>query len=1145
MDKHTNETMTPVKAKRFSLPRLALSYPHLTIVLALLMVGLGVYSFLSIPERMVPRIPTPNIGVVTKFPGMPAEDMERYITRPLEKRLQIAGGVQYMLGVSQEGYSKIVVYFRYDVDREKKKQEIKTLLDVVSNELPRAGANQTVPRVIHVDRQNVPIVQFAVRRDGFDRGRLKELVNNLILTQFQKIPGVLSAWTFGGPDRQLQIVVDRDKLAAYGLSMLGLRKAVDSANFDRGGGVLLDGEREIQVRIPNEFREGVGLERLRRLPVAKAGGRIVHLSDVAQIKDTIATQYGDFYYNGEPAIWLGVQPEATRDYREIADRAKALTRLLEDEYPGLNFDVVFDKTYYMGLNDGNALEEFAIALGLAALVMLLFLGELSATLIAAAILPSAVAFGFFMIYLLGFQKDFGIMLGLIFVVGKLLDDSIIVVEVIRRHIERGVAPVVAAVRGAEEVQNAVFAATFTFVAMLIPMTLMSGDMGSGFRSMTTPMITSVIASYFLAMTLTPLMCAYLFKPGKMDPEAVSAGGEEIDTDEGLVPADERPPGVVGGIVYYGFLKYFHIFERAFSRLVGAALTYRWLVMALMGASLYITFALFNQLGQEQMPLTDTSLALGYLRAEPGTSFARMREIVPAIEKIALKQKYVKNASALTGKSPGWGQYFTGYGVNRVNEARLIMNLTIADERKETLWEIIAAIEKEAKARFPEIQVLFFQPLNPTPVAAARAPVEVLIKGADVDQVFAYGKQVREMADTQSRGLHSPYLDQVYGVPQMRVDVDEARARELGLSVADIVGQVYYAVNGGYTATFFNPEPMYYHSRILLRYRKDQRATSNQLEDLKIRAPSGTIVPLKSVARIRRTVGYDRIHTFDTLYAASVLGYYKELGLKETTMSLLVPAKMQFSLPKGYAIGPAGLMGTMLQAFNQLQVGLKVALIAVYLLLVVQFRSFFVAIVLMLAIPLEGLGSVGALWLRGLAWSPPVLWGMVVLAGVVLSNSILMVDKILQLRARGIERRTAIVAASTLRLRPVLMTALAAGAAMFPIAISPPPATEQFRNIATGISGGLITSTLMTLIVIPVAYSLMDDFVRLLSRFYFGRPERAAARSADAETSPAGRHAADQEEMPLPFRRPVGRSEAETERALAVGAETTEGRRAGT
>ena len=1043
------------------------------------MVGLGVYSFLTIPQRMVPKIPTPNLGVVTKFPGMSAEDMERYITRPLAKRIQIAGGVQYTLGVSQEGYSKIVVYFRYDADLDEKRAELKNLLDVVSNELPRAGANTTMPRVVHVDRQNVPLLQFAVRREGFERARLKEQLDNIILTEFQKIPGVLAAWTFGGPQRQIQIVADRDRLAAYGLSILDLRQAIDAANFDRGGGPLLDGDLQVDVRVPNEFRESNILEDLPKLPVGNFSGRVVYLEDVAKVRDGVAQQYGDFFYNGEPAIWLGVQAEPLRDYRKIADAARELSDLLTREYPGLSFDVVFDKTFYMDLNDSNALFEFFLAVGLAGLVMLLFLGELGGTLIAAAILPSAVAFGFFVIHMLGFQKDFGIVMGMVFVVGKLLDDSIVVVEVVRREIERGIAPREAAITGAESVQNAITAATFTFVIMLVPMTQMTGDMGSGFRSMTIPMITSVIASLFMALTLTPLMCAHLLKPAEK--------GDEGETkEEQLMPTSDPPPGWVGWLIHNLFLRYFHGFERVFVRLVELALDYRWIVVAATCAALFVTATLFEQLDQEQMPLTDTSLAVGYVRADPGVSFDRMREIIRTFERIALRQKNVKNVSALTGRSPAWGQYFTGYGVNRVNEARVIMNLTIARrERKETLWEIIETIEREAKAVIPELDTLFLQPIAPTPVAAARAPVEIMVKGKDLDQVYKYGKTIREMANTQSRGLHSPYLDTIYGVPQVSVDVDEARARALGLTVADVVSQVYYAINGGFTRSFFNPEPMLQHSRILIRYRDDQRATRANLEDLKIKTPAGDLVPLKAMTKIKDTIGYDRIHTFDTLYAASVLGYYRELGLKETTMSLMMPAKMQLDLPKGYAVGPVGLMGTMLQAFNELQVGLKVALVAVYLLLVVQFRSFGIALVLMLAIPLQGLGAIGALWLRGLAWSPPVLWGMVVLAGIVLSNSILIVDKIVNLRARGIEKRKAIIAASALRLRPVLMTALAVGAAMFPIAIAPPPATEQFRNIATGISGGLITSTLMTLIVIPVAYMLMDDLIALLKRAYLG------------------------------------------------------------
>ncbi len=1072
-----------LQQRRWSLPRFALNNPHVTIVMSLLMIGLGVYSFLTIPQRMVPKIPTPNIGVVTKFPGMSAEDMERYITRPLEKKIQIVGGINFVLGVSQAGYSKIVVYFDYDVDLPQKRAEMKSLLDTIVNELPRAGANTTAPRLIHVDRQNVPLIQFAVRREGVDRTALKEMLNNVILTQFQKIDGVLAASIFGGPDRQIQVVVDRDRIQAYGLSVLGIRKAIDTANLDRGGGPLIDGGNQIEVRIPSEFKEKDLMRRLPDLPVGSYKERIVYLKDVAEVRDTFAQMYGDFIYNGEPAIWLGVQAEPLRDFITVADEAKKLTSLLEQEYPGLRFDVVFDKTFYIGLNDKNATRQFFLAVVLASLVMLLFLGELGGSFIAAAILPSTVAFGFFLIHMMGFQRDFGIMLGLVFVVGKLVDNSVVVVEVIRRYIERGVHPRIAAVRGTEEVQKAMTGATFAFLIMLIPMTQMTGDMGSGFRSMTIPMITTVIASLLMALTLTPLMAAYLLKPrpGAIEDEDQL---DRVDTAESMAPTYEAPPGWIGKIIYHIFLRYYFIFERFFGRVIGWAITYKWIVVTATAVLIWSTFVIYDTLDQEQMPLTDTSLLLGYVRARPGTGFERMKEIVTAIEKIALKQKSVKNASALVGKSSVWGQYFTGYGVNTVNEARTIMNLTIArKERKETLWDIQAAIEKEARATIPDLDVLFFQPIAPTPVAAARAPVEILVKGPELDQVYAYGNQILEMAKTQSRGLHSPYLDKDYGVPQLSVDVDQARARAMGLTVQDVVGQVYYAINGGFTKTFFNPEPMLYHSRILIRYREDRRSTPDDLEDLKIATPSGKMVPLKSLARIRRTVGYDRIHTYDTLYAASVLGYYKELGLKETTMSLMMPAKMQLSLPRGYAVGPAGLMGTMLRAFNELQMGLKIALLGLYLLLVIQFRSFAIGLVLMLAIPLQGVGSLGALYLRGMAWSPPVLWGMVLLAGVVISNSILVVDQIIHLRGLGMEREEAVRTASMLRLRPVLMTTITTVIAILPVAINPPPATEQFRNIATGISGGLITSTIMTLIAIPVAYLLMDDIVTWVRRFY--------------------------------------------------------------
>ncbi len=1076
--------------KRWSLPRFSVDHPHFTLILALLLLVGGIAAYFSMPQRMVPKVSHPNIGVVTRFPGMSAIDMQRYITAPLEKQIQLVGGIRYLLGTSQAGYSKIVVYFNYKVDLHKKWERMQALLGTISNQLPKAGPNTTKPRLVRVNRQNGPVIQYAVTRKGMNPTALKELLDNPIIRQFQLLPGVLSAYTFGGQTRQIQVIVERNQLAAHHLSILDLRKAIDNADFNHGGGALSADETRIAVEIPDEYRADDIVRGLESLPVGSYQGKLVYLRDVAQIKDTHAQLYGNYYFNGKPAIWLGVQGEVDASQITVAHEAQKLVQKIENNYPNMKFHVVFNRNFWIQFNNASAEHALLIAVLLASIVMLLFLGEISGTLIAAAVLPSAVASGFILLKALGLEISFAVTIGLIFVVGKLLDDSIVVVEVIRRRIDRGEDPRTAAINGTEQVQKAMLAASITFVVLLYPSTLLTGPMGTGFYRMTLPLIASVLASWLLAMTLTPLMASKLLRrpQGTMSDSARSPTVEET-----LALTETRPQGLVGRLLYSLFLKHWHRFELWFMRAVGWSIEHKWIMLAAMSASIWISFSLFNRLGVEQMPPTDTSFILGYARATPGTSAIRMAQIVKQIERIALHTKNVINISALTGESPVWSAYFTGYGVNTVNEARFLVNLTIAKEqRKETIWEIEQKIYKKAKAKIPDLEVLFLKPINPTPVSAARAPVQALVVGPNLNEVYKMAKQVLHIAITEAHGIHEPYLDTVNGVPQLSVQVDKQRARQLGLSVADVVSQIYYAINGGKTRVFFNPYRGWLHSRILIQYQRRQRSSPSNLQDLMITSPSGQEVPLKNLATIRRTTTYQRIYTYNGEYAASILAWYKGIGLKAATQSLIMPAKMQLNFPKGYAVNPMGLMGTMIHAFNQLLFGNKIGLLAVFILLVVMFRSLGKAAVLMLAIPLEGLGSMAALWLAHMDWSPPVLWGMIILAGIVLSNSILIIDLIEQFRQMGAPRDRAIMVASAQRLRPVVMTAMAAGAAMLPLALFPPPGTTPFRAAALAISGGLFTSTVMTLLVIPAAYAFEEDFTSFLIRFYHDKQWRPAA-----------------------------------------------------
>ncbi len=1074
------------KNKRSSLPRYAIEHPHFTIIIALLMVILGVTAFLDMPARMAPIIPAENLGVMCMYPGLPAEEMSRLIAQPLVKNLQIVGDITYTTTTSQEGWCLVALYFNEGVNLDQKRSAIKNLADIIARkDLPTLMGKAIPLRVVRIDRQNVPSPQFAVTRKGVSRKDLREFLNNLVISRFQKINGVQSVWTFGGPIRQIQIIVNRDKLRAYNISMGQIKKAFDQAKLTRSGGPLISVENGemISTFLSAEMNEKNVKRKLPQLVVATRNGHEVYLRDIAIVKDTAQEQYGDYFYNGKPAVWLGIQPTRKADFYSVNSKATHLAQVLEKDYPGLKFEKAFTKTRIMKINDKNAVKEFFIAVILAGLMMLLFLGEFSGTIVALAILPSAVAFGFFILSLLGFQRDFGIVAGTVFIVGKLIDDSIIVIEITKRYIERGVHPRLAAIIGAEEVMPAIVISTLAFIVVVAPMMFLKGDMGSGFRSMSLPMEVTVLASLWMALTLTPLMVSHIFKSPENAVTDEDVARKIVDEHEELGVYVE-PRGWYGRMLGKAFIKPFARFEKKFYNLVSWSLDHPLPWVMLVIVSLWITVQVYRSLGQEQMPLTDTSIGMLYVRLNPNTPPGRVFQISREISHLYLQEKNVLNISLMAGSAPMWGNYFAGYGVNTRNEINGIINFTFArEQRKETIWDIARKLRKEIYQKIPEVDAMLLQPVPPTPVAGARAPVEILVRGFNPDLVYKDARKMLHIARTQAPGLHSPYLDQTKE-NKLRLIVDERKAAKLGLSVADVISQAMMSLNGRMTSWFFQPSPQIYeHSRLLIRYQSAQRENTNDLSDIVIQTPGGKAVPLNQIAHFERVNGFDRLHTFNSLYSTSLLGYYKELGLKATTMSALLPAKMQINQPKMVQLNPAGMMITALTAFNQLGMGEKLGLALTFLLLALFFRSFWTGLVLMLVVPLEGLGAVLGLWLRGMSWSPPVMWGLAILTGIVLSNSILLVDKIEELMGKGIPMRRAVPLASGFRLRPVLMTAIAAAVAMSQVMIFPPPSMEQFRNIATAITGGILTSTVMTLVLVPLAYYFVHLFLRWLKDFY--------------------------------------------------------------
>ncbi|HED38450.1 MAG TPA: efflux RND transporter permease subunit, partial [Ignavibacteria bacterium] len=575
--------MNKLNKKRGSLTKYAVEHPHFTIIISLLMVVLGIVAYVEMPSRMAPVIPAPDLGVMCMYPGLPASDMSKLIAQPLEKNLQIVGDISYTVTTSQEGWCLVALHFKEGVDLDEKRTELRNLSDIIARkDLPLLMGKAIPLRVVRIDRQNVPVTQFAITRKGVSRKNLREFINNIVLDRYQKIPGVKAAWTFGGPIRQIQIVVNRDKLAAYGIKMSQIKKAFDTAKLTRGGGPLISNNEIISTFLSSEIDDNNLKKVMPNIVIGTKNGRDIYLQDVATVKDTVQEQYGDFFFNGKPAIWLGIQPTRKTDFYKVDNLATQLSKTLERDYPGLKIVKSFSKTRIMKVNDRNARIEFLIAVVLAGLMMLFFLGEFSGSIIALAILPSSVAFGFFVLSLLGYQRDFGIMLGMVFIVGKLIDDSIIVIEITKRYVERGIHPKLAAIIGTEEVTHPIMLATFAFFIVVAPMMFLKGDMGSGFRSMTIPMETTIIASLWMALTLTPLLVAHLFKAPK---NAVTDEEEarKIQVEEKLGVYKE-PENRFGKFIGKIFLIPYFKFEKKFGKIVEWAVNHPLSIVALIVGS---------------------------------------------------------------------------------------------------------------------------------------------------------------------------------------------------------------------------------------------------------------------------------------------------------------------------------------------------------------------------------------------------------------------------------------------------------------------------------------------------------------------------------------------------------------------------------
>lgn len=1086
-------------SRGFNLIEWSVKHPSAVLAFYTAVIILAIWAVVAyLPRRMMPYVESPQIGIVTRAPGLSAEDMETYYTKPIEQRMTAIAGVRYIRSTTQDGYSIVVLEFPYGTNMREKLTEVQALLTAAQDDLPMQGANTQPSWVLQIDPLNLPVLTLAVTGDlRWTPTRLREVLENEIADRLKRTSGdIYTVSVFGGYRRQLQVIVDRNKLSAYGLSILDVQRTVDAFNLSAPAGRLTTGAHEEIVRMDTLARSA---EEVANYPLKTVGDRVVFIRDVARVLDTFDEKRSGYFHQWHPggkwqvdeAVAVNVLQNPWASSPRVIEAVMKEVSAIERDYPGLKFRVAYNNAEFVDVLLKNLWEELLLAVLLAGLVVWLFLGEWRMTLIALTAIPTSMAMAILALVPMNMSLNSSTLIGLLFGIGRLVDDAIIDLHAVRRHLRMGKDPVQATVDGISEVRRSVAASTLMIVIALTPLLFAGGIVEQMFIGLVWPLIFGLLASFLVSITLTATL-AGRFLYGISD--------EPTRLERWLIVPFQRGLDRL---------------ESGYARLIRWLLRHRFANLMRVLATLVVGFGFYYFIGSEMMPLGDIGQAYLRLEMQPGTSYTATEQAVKQLQQIVQKYPEIRHVSWEVGAEggPGYyeGAYFTGYASMRENTATAMITLISKDERKRDIWQIIDAIQAEAVATIPGIRLLQIKEMGVDVMATAAAPIQILIYGPDFELTSGLAEESLKIAQAQVPDLFQPGTSWSMSRPIWRLRIDLAKSAQMGLTPEEIARQAFYALKGGYTQQFYR-FPAHADRRqtsILIRYEESQRLHPSDLEQLLLVNARGESIPLKAVARVEYTVAPTLIERDGLRRVVSLMGYYRKGDYRppridtdgdgtpdsalmeipfpprpsmDVAMDVMMKAMTQINWPpREYGMEVRGDMTQMMDSFRRMMVGFLVALLLMYLVLVAQFGGFLQPLQMVFSLPLELSGVFIFLWLMKQAFSTVSLLGIIVLTGMDITAAILMIDLILVLRAQGVPRDEAVVQGCVDRLRPILMTVMVTIAALAPVAFFPKMGTDAYQPLATAVVGGLLMGTVLTLIDIPIMHTLVDDLLNLLKR----------------------------------------------------------------
>jgi HAE1 family hydrophobic/amphiphilic exporter-1 len=1036
-----------------SIPRLAIHRPVTMFMISAVVTLLGAISLSRLPVDLMPEFEQPTINVRTSYPGVGPLEMEELITRPIEQAVSAVPGLTRIESQSSEGNSQVRLNFDWGKDLSEATDEVRTRLDRIRNRLPEDAEN---PTIFKFDSNILPVMQLGVEGD-LDPVTLREVAQNEIAPRFERVDGVAGVSVNGGVRRQIQIELSKEKITALNLGVDRIVQTLRQENQNTPLGEIDQGDSTLLLRSQGQFQS---LEDIRNLVILTRERVPVYLRDIAEVKDGTEERRNFMRINQKPGVQIQIQKQSGKNTVQVAAGVRKEVQRINDEGSDVKLFVMQDNAIYIERAIANVQEHALIGGVLVVLIIFAFLRDWRSTLIVSTSIPVSVIGTFALLYFGGYTLNTMTFGGLALGIGMIVDAAIVVLENTHRHLHMGKDKMTAAIDGSEEVWSAILASTLTHIAVFIPLLFLSGTASILFGQLSIVVIFSLAMSLFVAVTIVPVLCSRWLR----------------------TPEEEAAARGVFARLFRLSERFLDGMDERYRRVIHVALNHRPTVFAGAAALMVVAVMLYPRIGTELLPQADEGEVNINADLGVGTRIELTEDVLLQLEERV--KEFVPEAVTIITSGGGGGGNNSGGGGGGGSSHRGQIRIVLQprDQRTRTNEEIAIALRRQLTG-LPGVAIR----ANPSGGNwqmnrllgggnnnDSRLALE--IRGHDLDDARRIARDARELMEG-TPGLADVNIQREEGRPELAIRVDRPKAATLGLSVATVATTIQTNVAGTTAAQFRERGNEY---PIVVRLREEDREQLSDVGDVLLSTPSGQVVPAKSVMAVNREAGPVQIDRKNN-YRIARVNADTEIPLSEAVKA--VQGRLdQLRLPPDFSAGFGSEYEEQQQSFNQLRLVLILAVLLVYAVMASQYESLRDPFIIMFSIPVAAIGVVLGLLLTDTDFSMQAYIGVIMLAGIVVSNAILLVDYINTLRRRDkLPIRQAVELGGRTRLRPILMTSIATMLGLVPMAMGFGDGGELQAPLARVVIGGLLASTMVTLVLVPAVYTLFEEGFRGLRK----------------------------------------------------------------